>query len=332
MTLTKPIKKEKSFIFDTFHRLIRRIKGDDIKRGYRVETVNFKHLHYFWMVAHQGSIARASESLNITPQTISGQLSLLEERFDCKLFERVGRGLELTEMGRLVLQYADDIFALGNELATVLRGMPTVGPIKLIVSSASGLPKTIVYKTIEPALSLPNGLNLTSLEGPIHSILADLVVHDVDLVLSDTPATGTLSINVHNHLLGEAGLTFFATKTLAEQYQQGFPLSLHNAPMLLPTQQHEVRQLVDRWLGGKQVFPEVRGEFDDSALIKSFGKAGLGIFFMPSIIADEVCHNFQVEIIGETNEVKQRFYAISAERKISNPAVNAIIESAQQLF
>ncbi|MEO0443163.1 MAG: LysR substrate-binding domain-containing protein, partial [Pseudomonadota bacterium] len=127
-------------------------------------------------------------------------------------------------------------------------------------------------------------------------------------------------------------LTFFASKALAKQYQQGFPQSLHKAPMLLPTQQHEVRQLVDRWLGDKQVYPDVRGEFDDSALIKSFGKAGLGIFFMPSVIADEVCHNFQVHVIGKTDEVKQRFYAISAERKISNPAVNAIIESAQKLF
>lgn len=296
------------------------------------ETVNFKHLYYFWMVAHQGSIAKASKHLNLTPQTISGQLTLLEERFDCKLFERAGRGLVLTEMGRRVLQYADDIFALGDELATVLRGMPTIGPTKLIVSSASGLPKTIVYRTIEPALSLPNGLKLTSLEGPLHSILADLAVHDVDLVLSDTPATSSLSIKVHNHLLGEAGLTFFATKQLAKRYRKNFPYSLHQAPVLLPTQQHEVRQLVDRWLSDKDVYPEICGEFDDSALIKSFGKAGLGIFFMPSIIADEVCHNFQVEIVGVTDEVKQRFYAISAERKIGNPAVTAIIDSAEALF
>jgi LysR family transcriptional activator of nhaA len=292
--------------------------------------VNFKHLHYFWVVAHQGSIAKASQMLNITPQTISGQLSLLEERFGNPLFEKEGRGLKLSDTGKLVLSYADDIFELGNELSNVLRGESINGPTKLIVSSASGLPKTIVYKIIEPALRLPNPLNLVSLEGPIKSILADLAIHKVDLVLSDTPATTTLNSNVYNHFLGEAGLTFFAADALLEKHGKNFPASLDDAPLLLPTPQYEVRQLVDRWLSQKNITPRICGEFDDSALMKSFGKAGLGIFFMPSTIEEEVCRDFDVTIIGRTDEVKQKFYAISAERRVKNPAITAIFDSARQ--
>ena len=292
--------------------------------------VNFKHLHYFWMVAHQGSIAKASKILNITPQTISGQISLLEERFGNPLFEREGRGLKLSNVGQLVLNYADDIFELGNELSNVLRGESIEGPTKLIVSSASGLPKTVVYKIIEPALHLPNKLNLVSLEGPIKSILADLAIHKVDIVLSDMPATGSLSANVYNHYLGDAGLTFFAGKKLAKDHKSHFPLSLHRAPMLLPTKQYEVRQQVDRWLSQQNIAPKIYGEFDDSALMKSFGQSGLGIFFMPSTIEEEVCKDFNVRVIGRTNEVRQKFYAISAERKVKNPAISAIFDTARQ--
>lgn len=292
--------------------------------------VNFKHLHYFWTVAHQGSIAKASQMLNITPQTISGQLSLLEERFGNPLFEKEGRGLKLTTTGQLVLTYADDIFELGNELSNVLRGESLDGPTKLIVSSASGLPKTIVYKIIKPALRLPNPLNLVSLEGPIKAILADLAVHKVDLVLSDTPATTTLHSNVYNHFLGESGLSFFVANNLREQYAGSFPECLHNTPMLLPTRQYEVRKLVDRWLSEKNLTPKIYGEFDDSALMKSFGKAGLGVFFMPSTIEEEVCRDLNVSVIGRTQEVKQRFYAISAARRVNNPAITAIFESAKQ--
>jgi len=292
--------------------------------------VNFKHLHYFWVVAHQGSIAKASQILNITPQTISGQLSLLEERFGNPLFEKEGRGLKLTDTGKLVLSYADEIFEIGNELSNVLRGESINGPTKLIVSSASGLPKTIVYKIIKPALRLPNPLNLVSLEGPIKSILADLAIHKVDLVLSDTPATTTRHSNLYNHFLGEAGLTFYAAANLLDKDEKKFPQCLHHAAILLPTRQYEVRQLVDRWLSQRNLTPRIYGEFDDSALMKSFGKAGLGVFFTPSTIEAEVCRDLNVSIIGRTDEIKQKFYAISAERRVKNPAITAIFDSARQ--
>jgi LysR family transcriptional activator of nhaA len=292
-------------------------------------SFNYKHLHYFWMVAHEGSIAKASEKLHITPQTISGQLSILENSIGSDLFAREGRGLRLTETGRLVLKYADEIFDLGRELGHMLRGNAQVGPSEFIVSAASALPKTIVQKIIEPGLQIDQDISLTSREGPVENILADLAIHKVDMVLSDTPLTGALSIKAYNHRLGASSLTFFASKELTQKFKPGFPQSLNQAPMLLPTTQYAIRQSVDYWLSEHQIYPNVRGQFDDSALMKSFGQAGLGIFFMPTIIAEEVCRNFDVEIVGKIEEIKQTFYAISAERKVKHPAVAAICDTAR---
>lgn len=294
-----------------------------------MQSINFKHLHYFWAVAHEGSIARASEKLNITPQTISGQLSLLEERFGQDLFVKQGRNLAITETGRLVLRYADEIFNLGNELTDVLRGAPAVGPAEFIVSASSALPKTIVYKIIEPALHLSHDISLNCKEGPVESILADLAVHEVDMVLTDTPLTSAFSIKAYNHFLGESGLSFFASRRLAQTYAKNFPKCLHAAPMLLPTRQNAIRQQFDRWLDDNNIRPVVKGQFDDSALMKSFGQTGLGIFFMPTIIEQEVCSTFDVQVIGKIPTIKQRFYAISAERKIKHPAVAAICDAAR---
>lgn len=293
------------------------------------DSINYKHLHYFWAVAHEGSMALASQKLHITPQTISGQISALEDRIGSALFEKSGRGLKLTDTGRLVLSYADDIFDLGSELMDVLRGAPAVGPAEFIVAAASALPKTIVYKIIEPALKLPQELSLTSREGPIDDILAELAVHKVDLVLSDTPVTNAFSVKAYNHLLGESEISCFAAPTLAEDLEPGFPQSLNRAPVLLPTPQNEVRRLIDVWLQKHAITPQLRGQFDDSALMKSFVQAGTGAFFMSSAIEEEVCLNFGVRVVGRLSKVTQKFYAISAERKIKHPAVAAICDSAR---
>ncbi len=291
--------------------------------------LNYKHLHYFWVVAHEGSIAKASKTLHITPQTISGQLSLLEERLESALFEKVGRGLTLTETGRLVLRYADEIFDLGRELTDVLRGAPTVGGSEFIVSSASGLPKTIVYKIIEPALQLPHGVSLVCKEGPVEAILAELAIHKVDMVLSDTPLSGELSIKAYNHYLGASKLTVFSTPSQVRSYKKHFPRSLHGAPMLLPTPQYAIRNDLDNWFRETGIYPLVCGQFDDSALVKAFGQVGLGLFCMPSVIGDEVCKNFNVRPVGEIEGVTQKFYAISAERKVRHPAVAAVCDNAR---
>ncbi len=293
------------------------------------DPINYKHLKYFHTVAHEGSIAKASEVLHVTPQTISGQLSKLEDRIGSSLFEREGRGLRLSEMGNLVLRYADDIFDLGRELNDVIRGAPLIGPSEFIVSAASALAKTIVYKILEPALHINHEIKLTCHEGPVDSILAELAVHKIDMVLSDTPLAPNLSVKGYNHFLGQCSLTFFAASNTARKYRKNFPASLTNAPILLPTAQYSIRQQFDHWLDEEGIFPIIKGEFDDSALMKSFGQAGVGIFFMPSIISDEVCRNFNVRPIGEIDALQQKFYAISTERKVKHPAVTAIYEQAK---
>ncbi len=293
------------------------------------ENINYKHLHYFWSVAHEGSIANASKKLHITPQTISGQISLLEERIGNRLFEKVGRGLQLTDTGHLVLRYADEIFELGRELGDVLRGAPSVGPSEFIVGAASALPKTVVYKIIEPALHIDQDIALTSREGPIDAMLADLAIHKLDIVLSDTPISPALNIRAYNHLLGENSLTCFAEPKLARKLKKNFPASLHKMPVLLPTTQYSVRHLIDAWMQSKNITPLICGQFDDSALMKAFGQTGLGAFFMSTTIEQEICENFDVRVVSRISEMKQKFYAISAERKIKHPAVAAICDSAR---
>lgn len=294
--------------------------------------INYKHLHYFWVVANEGSIVKASRKLHITPQTISGQLSLLEERMGHSLFTKSGRSLELTETGRVVHRYSTEIFELGKELNNVLRGTPAPGASDFIVSASSALPKTIVYKIIEPVLSLPLDINLTSREGPVSNILADLAVHEVDLVLTDTPLTSAYNIKAYNHLLGESDITFFAAPAIVEKLQGVFPDCLNNTPILLPTRQNAIRQTYDLWVERLQIYPMLKGQFDDSALMKAFGQAGLGVFFMPSIIEKEICETFKVQVIGRTDEIKQPFYAISAERKVKHPAVAAICNTARDII
>jgi LysR family transcriptional activator of nhaA len=293
------------------------------------DLLNYKHLRYFWAVAHEGSIAKASKRLHITPHTISGQVSLLEARIGCALFEKQGRNLVLTEPGRTALKYADEIFELGDELSGVMRGSGSNDQTEFMVGAASSLPKTIVCKIIEPAFLIPSGLNLISTEGPVSALLADLAMHKLDMILSDTPTNNALGTSVYNHYLGESGLTFFGIPELKKKLAPNFPRSLHQAPILLPTPQFGIRQLFDQWMHSQNIFPNVVGQFDDSALIKSFGQRGLGVFFMPTAIADEVCQNFGVQVIGQTDDVKHRFYAISAERKVSHPAVLAICEAAR---
>lgn len=296
------------------------------------DNLNYKHLHYFWVVAGEGSIAKAAEKLFITPQTISGQLSMLEERIGQPLFDRVGRRLKLTETGRIVLRYADEIFELGKELSDVLRGAPLMGASEFIISAASALPKTIVYKIIEPALNIESEVNIVCREGPVEAILADLAIHEVDMVLSDTPLSSLYNVKAYNHYLGQSGLSFFASPSLRESLHGDFPACLHRAPMLLPTKQYAIRQSFDKWADERGLFPHLRGQYDDSALMKSFGEAGFGVFFMPSTIEQEVCRAYNVEVIGRLPNIKQKFYAISAERKVTHPAVAAVCNSARDLI
>jgi LysR family transcriptional activator of nhaA len=291
--------------------------------------LNYRQLHYFWVVAKTGSIVRACDQLNLTPQTISGQISLLEQSLGVDLFQRVGRQLELTEAGRLTLPYAEQMFQLGDELEAMLRAQPDEQQILFRVGVADVVPKSIVYRLIAPTMELQEPIRITCREDKLERLLADLAIQRLDLVISDSPMPSHLDIKGYSQKLGECGISFFATQALAERYGQDFPLSMQGAPLLIPSQETVVRSRLMRWFAELKVQPRIIGEFDDSALMKAFGKSGSGIFIAPSVIADEVQAQYDVQLLGQTDAVTESFYAISVERKVKHPGIVAITESAR---
>jgi len=297
-----------------------------------MNSINYKHLYYFWAVAKEGSIARASERLHLTPQTISAQLGLLEESLGVKLFEREGRGLTLSESGRTTLSYADEMFQLGTELKEVLRGQPSGRPLQLNVGIVEALPKLIAYRLLEPALQLPDQLRIVCREGKLKNLLADIAVHKLDMILADSPIPPGLHVHAFNHLLGECGISFFAAQKEAAKYCKNFPQSLDNAPILVPSNETPLRNALMQWFEKTEINPCIVGEFDDSALMKAFGQAGVGIFSAPTVIEQEVQQQYDVRIIGRTLEIRECFYVITAERKLKHPAVLAVSQAARQGF
>lgn len=265
----------------------------------------------------------------LAPSTISMQLTRLEESLGGKLFRRAGRNLELTELGRVVFRYADEIFGLGLELLDTVRGRSVSGPLRFEVGIVDVLPKLMARRFLEPALALPEGLRLVCHEGKEKQLLAELAIHNLDLVLTDTPVKSGLSVKAYSHLLEECGVSFCAVESLATPLRHGFPQSLNNARMLLPSPMSALRGSIDQWFSSLGIRPDIVGEFDDHALMKVFGQAGDGIFSVPSIIEQEVCHQHNVSIIGRSDAVRERFYAISVERIIKHPAVVAIWNAAR---
>ncbi|CAN7346969.1 MULTISPECIES: transcriptional activator NhaR [Pseudomonas] len=292
--------------------------------------LNYRQLHYFWVVAKTGSIVRACEQLNLTPQTISGQISLLEQTYGIELFRRVGRQLELTEAGRQTLPYAEQMFQLGGELELMLRAQPNEQQILFRVGVADVVPKSIVYRLIAPTMELSEPLRITCREDKLERLLADLAIQRLDLVISDSPMPSHLDIKGYSQKLGECGISFFATAELAARYGQDFPRSLHGAPLLIPGPETVVRSRLQRWFAEQQIQPQIVGEFDDSALMQAFGQSGSGIFIGPSVIADEVQRQYGVQVIGQTDAVSESFYAISVERKVKHPGIVAITEGARR--
>ena len=295
-----------------------------------LEWLNYHHLLYFYTVAKEGSVSRAAASLRLAQPTLSGQIRKLEEAFDEKLFQRAGRHLVLTEMGRVVYGYAEEIFSIGRELADTLRGRPTGRPGRLAVGVADVVPKPVTQRLLEIALSLPQPVQLVCHEGKSERLVADLAVHGYDLVITDAPFPPHLNVKAYNHLLGECAVTFFASRRLAVTHAKGFPRSLDRAPMLLPTANTTLRRSLDQWFLDNDVRPRVVAEFEDSALLKAFGQHGHGIFPAPSVLAAEVCKQYGVRAIGTVPSVVERFYAISAERRIRHPAIAAITEAARE--
>lgn len=291
--------------------------------------LNYKHLQYFRVVAKAGSIARACEQLHVTPQTVSGQIALFESVLGGRLFDRKGRRLLLNDTGRLVLSYADEIFALGEELESLLAGRSGGRPVKLRVGIADAVPKFLAHALLEPAVGLADPLTLICREGKLPGLLAQLAMHRLDLVIADSPMPPTSSVRGYSHLLGECGTAFVATRALADRLQGGFPGNLDGAPMLFPGEETVVRARLARWLEGLGVQPRVVGEFDDGALMKAFAQAGRGICPVPAAVADEVRRQYGLVLVGETAAVIEQFYAISIERRITHPAVVAISAAAR---
>ncbi|HEY0156171.1 MAG TPA: transcriptional activator NhaR [Thermoanaerobaculia bacterium] len=294
-----------------------------------MEWLNYNHLFYFWVVAREGSISGATKKLNLTQPTISAQLRQLEESLAEKLFEKSGRGLVLTEAGRVALRYADEIFALGRELRDTLRDRPTGRPVRVTIGIADVVPKPIAYRVLRPAFSASAEVEMVCREAPADTLLLLLAQHEVDLVITDAPASGA-SLRSYNQLLGESGTTFFAAPALAAAAKKHFPRSLDGAPLLLPSLATQLRRALELWLDSTGIVPRRVGEFDDLALMTAFGGAGTGIFPAPSVIEDEIERQYNVKVVGRLPEVKERFYAVSAERKIKNPIVSAITSAARR--
>jgi LysR family transcriptional activator of nhaA len=295
-----------------------------------MSSLNYKHLRHFWSVAKAGGIARASERLHLTPQTVSGQLSLFEDTLGYKLFNRVGRRLELSDAGRVVLRYAEEIFTLGEELEGVMRDPTESRMPQFRVGVSDAVPKSIAYRLLEPAVRLPEPPCIVCREGKLASLLAELAIQRLDIVIADSPMSPAVSVKGFSHLLGESGMTFFATAELARKHRAPFPHCLDGAPMLLPGEDVAVRARLKQWFEKLQIHPRIVGEFDDGALQKAFGQGGVGIFAAPSAIAKEVGLQYGVVAIGHTREVTEQFYAISVERRLTHPAVIAISSSARQ--
>lgn len=292
--------------------------------------LNFKHLQYFWAAAHAGGIVKAGEQLHTTPQTLSGQIKLLEDRLGRKLFRKSGRKLELTEDGRLALGYADEIFHLGSELEASLRERRSARrTIDFRVGVADSVAKTVVYRLLEPALQLPDPVRMVCSEGGFAELLGQLALRKVDLVIADEPLTRKVSVRAFNHPLGHSSMSFFATPALAESLQGSFPHCLDGAPMLIPGPASSIRAPFDAWLLYHRLHPRVIGEFDDLALMATFGREGRGVFVSPAVLEAETERQHGVRAIGRSDELVEQFYAISAERRISHPCVVAITSAAR---
>lgn len=292
--------------------------------------MNFKHLHYFWAVAKWGGIARAGERLHLTPQTLSTQLRQFEERCGVKLFRPAGKGIELTEAGRMAFSYADEMFSIAGELSDALRNLPAGRARNFRVGVSDAVPKSLAYRMLAPTLAASEPLRLLCREGKLESLLADLALHRLDLVLADRPLPPSINVRGYNHRLGESGTGFFATPQLAATLSGDFPQSLHGQPLLLPGDDSALRQRLLAWFERERIVPRIVGEFDDSALMKAFGRVGVGIFPVTLAVCDELITNYGVELVGASEAVRQGYFAISVERQVTHPAVRAIIDGAAQ--
>ncbi|MBY0238769.1 MAG: transcriptional activator NhaR [Burkholderiaceae bacterium] len=293
-------------------------------------ALNYKHLRYFWMVARSGSIAKAAEQLHLTPQSISGQLTEFADTLGVELFRRVGRRLELTETGNRVLRHAEDIFSIGDNLLEVVKGQAATQMATFRVGVSDSVSKAVACQLVAPALSLAEPTRLICREGRLAALLADMAVHKLDLIIADRAMPSHLSVRGYNHLLGESELGVFAAVTLAQGLRGAFPECLNHVPLLLPGEDFAIHARLMQWLHQHVSRLHVIGEFDDSAMLKAFGQAGAGMFFAPAAIADAICAQYGVVLVGTIPSLREQVYAITTERRISHPATQAIRQAARE--
>lgn len=301
--------------------------GGPAARG-SAESLNYRHLLYFWVVAREGSVVRASEKLGLAQPTVSGQLRKLEQALGDRLFTRTGRTLALTEFGQMVFRHADEIFRLGQRLVEAVQSGTPSRPLRLCVGVTAGLPKMLIRRLLAPAWQADPSLQLFCMEDKPDRLLAALVIGDLDVVLNDAPPNTPIRVKVFTRLLGVSPISFFAAPALARRLSRDFPQSLHKAPFLLPLEDSRLRQSLERWFQAKGIAPAIAAEIQDSAVIKAFGQSGLGVFAAPSVVETEIRRSYRVSVIGSTREIVEDYYAISIERRLSHPAVAAIAANA----
>jgi LysR family transcriptional regulator, transcriptional activator of nhaA len=294
--------------------------------------LNYQHLLYFWAVVRAGSLAKACDELHLSAPTVSTQLRTFEERIGQKLLTKQGRRLVTTEVGRLVFNYAEEIFSLGSDLLSTLAHRPTDRPKRLVVGIDDVVPKEIAQRLLEGVMELPQPTQIICREGTLEHLLAALRLHEIDVILSDSPVTPSLNDRAYNHLLGACGESWMASPTMAKSLRAGFPKSLHGAPLLLPTADTAIRRSLDQWLDKHGVEPLIVGEFEDSALMREFASAGKGVAPVPDVLIQQLQKYAGLSLVGNARKVQAQFYAISMERKVKNPATQAILDTAGEIF
>ncbi len=295
-----------------------------------MEWLNYHHLLYFWSIAKHGTIAKACEELQLAQPTISAQLRVFEDRLGEKLFLRKGRHLVLTEMGRVVFKHAEDIFSIGQDLMNTVKGRGSGRALRLTVGIVDVVPKLLATRLLESTFRQFPTVRLVCWEDKLDRLLADLAIHGLDLVIADTPAPPTIKVQTYNYLMGESGVTFFASAKLAARHRRNFPQSLNGAPILLPTSNTMLRRSLDDWLKGHDLIPTVIGEFQDSATLKAFGQHGHGLFPGSTAMEKEICRQYQVQVVRRVDAIKQKFYAITVERRMKHPVVMALFDTARR--
>lgn len=294
-----------------------------------MDWLNYHHLYYFWTVVRHNSVTKASHELHLSQPTVSAQVRQLEDALKAKLLLRQRRGMTLTEAGRSVYRYADEIFALGRELQEAVQGRQGPRPLRIAIGLADVVPKIVAQKLLIPLLVQPNPVQIVCREDRPERLLTELSLQELDLVLSDSPATQAEHGRIGVHALDECSVSVFGTSALRRAHARKFPRSLDGAPMLLPTPGTVLRRAMDRWFFSLRIRPRIVGEFDDSALLKSFGQAGVGLFVAPSGVEEEICHQFGVRVVGRIESIRERFYLLALESRLRNPAIAAVLESAR---